>query len=122
MFNRLVLTFGLMFLVPGCGTSTPVDQPYDSCVQGDACSLQGFACSSSTLPAAASYTGNFCTAGCTAPADCYQGLGEAICVLYSANAGQCYLTCPAGNNCPYGQQCFSFQDSFSGGLVNLCTP
>jgi len=101
----------------GCGSSAPIDSPYDTCYSGDRCAA-GLTCATTTLPVSSGYTGAFCTSGCTYDSDCVQVPSN-----YSAACvdNQCYLTCPSGNySCPYGQDCFTFDSNL--GSIDLCTP
>ena len=125
-FTHLAFFSLLTILAPGClvvSTGPNVDQSYDSCVPGDVCADGNFTCESSTL-GDPSFTGSFCTAACTANSGCPEDVSgfPTVCVLYAQGLGQCYLTCPTGNTCPYGQGCFAYQDAFTGNLINLCTP
>jgi hypothetical protein len=109
----LSLTLGGCVIV-----GTPVNQPYESCAAGEACS-GGTVCTGTTLPAAAGYTGAFCTTGCSVGSDCLMDLSnyQAECVN-----GQCYITCPTGGlTCPYGTGCLTFSDQ-AGQPINICTP
>ena len=113
--KRLVLAVAL--LTAGCTATVTVVSPYDTCSPGDACD-GGLTCAASTLPAGSSFTGNFCTSGCTTSADCVQVPQNqtATCVN-----GQCYLQCPTGGiDCPYGQACFTFDSNV--GPISLCSP
>lgn len=114
--TRLSLLF-LALLAVGCGGRT-VDQPYETCVHGDACT-QGTVCADTTLPASAGFTGSLCTNGCNTDGDCLQDLTNyaAICVNT-----QCYIQCPTGgSNCPYGTGCLTFTDQ-NGNPIDICTP
>jgi hypothetical protein len=97
-------------------TGPVVADPYDSCDPGDDCS-GGLACAPTTLPVSSGFTGNLCTSGCNVDNDCLQLVNnyDAVCVN-----GQCYLTCPSSDSCPYGQGCFTFDSNT--GPISLCTP
>ncbi len=95
----------------------PDVEPYDSCVAGDTCS-GGLTCADTTLPASSGYSGSFCTSQCSSDGDCIQ-----VPTNYAATCvnGQCYLTCPSDDTCPFSQSCLTFTDQ-NGDPISLCTP
>lgn len=115
--NRFVLAAPLLLILAGCPVATPEDDPYDSCNAGDECS-GGLACLETTLPATSGFSGNLCTSSCSVDTDCVQ-----VPTNFAANCvnGQCYLTCPSSDSCPFSQSCLTFTDQ-NGNPVSLCTP
>jgi hypothetical protein len=110
------LAIAIVAVTAGCGPA-PADYPYDTCNPGEVCA-GGLTCATSTLPAGSSFTGTFCTSGCTTSADCLQVPENqtATCVN-----GHCYLQCPTGGiSCPYGQACFTYDSNV--GPISLCSP
>ena len=118
-FACMLFGLGVATGVAGCGAGSgySTDSPSESCYAGDYCN-QGLNCQTTTLPASAGFSGNFCTSSCYDSSDCAQLVSnyDAICVN-----GQCYLQCPTGgSNCPYGQGCLTFDSNV--GPVSLCSP
>jgi hypothetical protein len=114
--NPVFVVVPLLLALVSCGP-TPEVQPYDSCGSGDTCS-GGLACIDTTLPASTGFTGSFCSSTCNTDSDCVQ-----VPTSFAANCvnGQCYLTCPSNDACPFDQSCLTFTDQ-NNNAISLCTP